>query len=148
MRPCPCNPAKQFKECCEPFLNGKKTPQSPQELMQSRFSAYATQQEQYLLDTWHPSTRPQSVDMSQSPMWLALQVIKTSSQGNYGVVEFKARYRQGNEIEMLHETSRFIKEDGHWLYLDGDLHQPQLDKTGRNDPCPCGSGRKFKKCCG
>ncbi len=147
MTPCPCNPAKQFSECCKLFLCEQKTPPSPQVLMRSRFSAYARQDEQYLLNTWHQSTRPRSVDMGQSPKWLSLQIIKTFSEGRHGMVEFKASYMQDNEIALLHETSRFTKENGCWFYVDGYVHKPQQGQTGRNAPCPCGSGRKFKRCC-
>lgn len=145
---CPCNPLKLFKNCCKPFLTHTQIAPTPKALMQSRFSAYATGQTDYLLATWHPSTRPQSVDLSQSPKWLTLQIIHTSSQGNHGIVEFKATYMAENNSGTLHETSRFSKEKGQWFYIDGDLHEPPQGKVGRNDPCPCGSGRKFKKCCG
>jgi SEC-C motif-containing protein len=115
--------------------------------MRSRFTAYVKEQEQYLLATWHPSTQPDGVDMTVSPEWLGLQVISHSLQGNHGIVEFKATYQDGGEIGILHETSRFIKQKNEWFYVDGDLHQPKQGKVGRNDPCPCDSGRKFKKCC-
>jgi SEC-C motif-containing protein len=147
MKPCPCGSKKLFATCCEPFLSGTKAPLSPLELMRSRFSAYVNQDVDYLLHTWDPSTRPKSVDMAQSPQWLDLQIIKSSCHGNCGVVEFKATYLRGNTIEVLHETSRFMLKQHHWFYVDGDLHEPQAGKPGRNSPCPCGSGAKFKKCC-
>lgn len=148
MKPCPCNPEKLFADCCEPFLQHKKNPQSPLELMQSRYTAYVTHQKEYLLETWHPSSRPQTINLNQSPKWLRLQITKTSYQGNQGMVEFKASYKTGNKIDILHETSHFIKEGSRWFYVDGNLHKPPQGKVGRNDPCPCGSDRKFKKCCG
>ncbi len=148
MAHCPCNHSKSFDNCCEPFLLNKQIPPTPQTLMRSRFSAYSTGREEYVLATWHPSTRPASIEMRQSPKWLSLQIIQTSSERNKGIVEFKATYMIENKIETLHETSRFSKENGRWFYVDGDLHEPPQRKVGRNDPCPCGSGRKFKKCCG
>lgn len=63
------------------------------------------------------------------------------------MVEFKATYKDDSNIGVLHETSRFIRDNGVWFYVDGDLHGPQQENVGRNEPCPCGSGRKFKKCC-
>jgi SEC-C motif-containing protein len=148
MNSCPCNPKKLFADCCEPFLQHKKIPRSPVELMQSRYAAYVVKQEEYLLETWHQTTRPQAVNMDQSPKWLNLQIINTSHQGNQGMVEFKATYMADKTIHILHETSYFVKENDCWFYVNGDLHQPPQGKVGRNDPCPCGSGRKFKKCCG
>ncbi|MDA3969983.1 MAG: YchJ family metal-binding protein [Desulfobulbaceae bacterium] len=147
MKSCSCHSKKPFAQCCEPFLLGEKIVQSPLELMQSRFSAYVSQDEGYLLRTWDPSTRPQAIDMSQTPKWLGLRIIKTSARGNRGVVEFEATYLHGNAIGTMHETSSFTKKQGLWFYVDGVLHKPQPSRTGRNNPCPCGSGRKFKKCC-
>lgn len=147
MQPCPCRSTKLFATCCEPFLLGTTTPQSPLELMRSRFSAYVTKDVHYLLHTWDPSTRPKTLDMAQSPQWLDLQIITSSDHGNCGAVEFKATYLRGNTTGVLHETSRFILQKHRWFYVDGDLHEPQAGKPGRNSTCPCGSGAKFKKCC-
>jgi len=146
MNHCPCNPTKQFADCCGPFLSEGKSAPTPETLMRSRFSAYATGGESYLLSTWHPSTRPQGV-ATDLPHWLGLQIIRTSVAGEGGIVEFKATYKDGLRIGVLHETSRFRREQGVWLYVDGVLHESG-QKAGRNDPCPCGSGRKFKRCCG
>ncbi len=147
MKNCICHSKKLFKDCCEPFLSGKETPRTPVQLMRSRFAAYVNEDVDYLLRTWDHTTRPQTMDMSQSPQWAGLQIIKTSSSDQQGIVEFKATYLDHNEIQVLHETSRFSRKNGQWYYVDGDLHVTQPGKTGRNSPCPCGSGRKFKRCC-
>ncbi len=117
--------------------------------MRSRYSAYVLQRADYLLQTWHPSTRPASLDLAaENVVWLKLEIIETkqgSAKDDEGLVEFVA-HSQGGQ---LHERSRFRKESSYWYYLDGALLPPVATvKPGRNDPCPCGSGKKFKKCCG
>jgi len=117
--------------------------------MRSRYSAYVLKRSDYLAATWHPSTRPASLDVSaDDTQWQRLEIVATEKGGsgdNDGVVEFAAYYQGGQ----LHERSRFLKEEGKWLYVDGDILPPVTEtKAGRNDPCPCGSGKKFKKCCG
>lgn len=148
MKLCPCSPQKLFADCCEPFLLGQKQVATPVELMQSRFSAYAERKEQYVLQTWHPSSRPETVNMQQMPQWIGLQIVSKSSVGNRGTVEFKATYSTKEGIGVLHETSSFIRENNQWFYVDGKQHEQTPENVGRNEPCPCGSGLKFKKCCG
>lgn len=145
---CPCQSAKPFKVCCQPLVEQKSQAKSPQALMRSRFSAYATGNEQYLLASWHPATRPDSVDMNHALEWLNLEIIRFKTEGDQGLVEFKATYRDGQHIGVLHEISRFIQEQGNWYYKDGKTPTTGPRHTGRNAPCPCGSGRKYKKCCG
>lgn len=116
--------------------------------MRSRYSAYTLKLGDYLYATWHPSTRPLSLDIqSDETPWLRLEVIATDKgvEGDSeGIVEFSAHYQGGQ----LHERSRFVKEEGKWFYLDGEILPPVVAaKPGRNEPCPCGSGKKFKKCC-
>lgn len=94
--------------------------------MRSRYSAYVTGNEDYLLATWHESTRPKVLGLEQDKLtkWVGLS-IKTTQQGRQqdqeGVVEFVARYKVNGKAERLHETSRFVKEQGKWFYLDGVL---------------------------
>ena len=125
--------------------------------MRSRYTAYVVRDIAYLLRSWHPSTRPDGIDPAAIPAWHDLHIIRTE-QGqetdSEGVVEFQAAAFSRNDILRLHEVSRFVKENDQWLYVDGDIKDDALPvkrpgpKVGRNDPCPCGSGRKFKKCCG
>lgn len=123
---------------------------TPAKLMRSRYSAYVMQDADYLVATWHASVRVESLksDISAgfaNTQWLGLTVFE-EAQGRderEGFVSFVARFMdQGRESAII-ERSRFLKESGRWYYVDGT--RPQL---GRNDPCPCGSGKKFKKCCG
>lgn len=94
--------------------------------MRSRYSAYVLAREDYLLRTWHPSTRPQSLDFDNAEMinWLGLKIIRTEAGGpddEQGVVEFVARYKMGGKAHRMVEISRFVRENGHWFYLEGTL---------------------------
>jgi SEC-C motif-containing protein len=117
--------------------------------MRSRYSAYVLKNSAYLRDTWHPSTRPQELELGHDDTpWLRLQIIATDkgrAGESEGEVEFAAFYRGGQ----LHERSRFVCEGGRWFYLDGEMLPPlKEERPGRNAPCPCGSGKKYKRCCG
>lgn len=122
--------------------------------MRSRYSAYVLQDWDYLLFTWHSDTRPSRETLQQGPhpRWLGLEVLATRDGRDAGesFVAFQARYRDGERLATLRETSRFLREEGQWRYLDGELHDAAggVGSPGRNSPCPCGSGRKFKRCCG
>jgi len=119
--------------------------------MRSRYSAYVLGCGDYLLATWHSSSRPATIDVTHAPRWLGLTVHAATGGGEgdtEGTVEFVAHWQEGARRGALHETSRFRREAGVWRYLDGVIHPETRSKVGRNDPCPCGSGRKFKQCCG
>lgn len=123
--------------------------------MRSRYTAYTRNDMDYLARTWDAATRPASLSEETGVEWLGLTIVSThagQAEDEEGTVEFNARYRAGNSEGKLHETSRFRKVDGEWFYLDGEITEPASPlparKAGRNDPCPCGSGKKFKKCCG
>jgi len=118
--------------------------------MRSRYSAYAMQDAEYLVATWHPAARYDTLttDLSASfaaTQWLGLTVFEEASgrDENEGFVSFVARFKDNERESAIIERSRFLKESGQWYYVDGT--RPTL---GRNDPCPCGSGKKYKKCCG
>lgn len=125
-------------------------------LMRSRYTAYVVKNVDYLLKTWHPSTKPANIDLGTIPKWNGLHIVSTEAgdeSDSYGTVEFKATALSQGKIFRLHEKSRFVKEHGRWLYVDGDIKDDRppntrVKKIGRNEPCPCGSGKKFKKCCG
>jgi len=150
---CPCGSGRAFAACCQPLLEGHRSPASATELMRSRYSAYVVRDAAYILSTWHPSTRPAHIDPHAIPAWTGLQIIgaETEDAAGRGTVEFKARAVNQDRLLLLHEKSRFVRENGQWLYVDGDVRESvdkAAGKPGRNSPCPCGSGRKFKKCCG
>jgi len=146
---CPCGSGKTYRDCCAPLHRGESLATSAEALMRSRYSAYVLKLGDYLAATWHRSTRPAQLDIAEdNTPWQRLRILATARGGetdSEGVVEFAADYPGGQ----MHERSRFVREDGQWFYLDGEMLPllPQ-EKVGRNEPCPCGSGRKFKKCCG
>lgn len=127
--------------------------------MRSRYTAYVLRDEQYLMDTWHGSTRPGKIDFSgvDSVLWTGLEIVNTGQgqpDDNDGSVEFVAGYKVDGKDKQLHENSRFVKEQGQWFYLDGKIKRnlsnnlgASAHKPGRNQPCPCGSGKKYKHCC-
>lgn len=152
--PCPCNSGLSYSSCCEPIIGGNKYAVTAKALMRSRYTAYVVKDVDYLLKTWHISKRPAKMVSAEIPGWYSLRIVRTEAgdeSDTHGVVEFKARTVYKNKIRTFHEVSRFVKENNQWLYVDGDiLESPPVisHKVGRNAPCPCGSGKKFKKCCG
>jgi SEC-C motif-containing protein len=135
-------------ECCGRYHRGEAAPTAEAQ-MRSRYSAYVLKNSDYLRSTWHPSTCPLELDISSdNTPWQRLVIIGTEKgtvTDSEGVVEFAAYYQGGQ----LHERSRFVREEGRWFYLDGEILSPhQEQKPGRNAPCPCGSGKKYKRCCG
>ena len=150
---CPCGSKKQYQYCCGMYLKGKKNPDTAVKLMRSRYTAFCRGDIDYLIATLHPDRRSQS-DRSElaknidNTQWLGLTILNTN-QGKkndaLGYVEFEAIY-QINEPGQLHERSKFIKLEGKWFYVEGDLLPGTIPK--RNDVCWCGSGEKYKNCHG
>ncbi|WP_437610607.1 YchJ family protein [Erwinia sp. V71] len=147
---CPCCSGMQYSLCCAPWLDGTAIPPTPEALMRSRYTAYVKQRAGYLVDSWHSSARhPQLHSVLEESFrdteWLSLNVIahEAGSHDNEGFVTFFARFRENQRIAAIHERSRFLREDQRWYYIDGTV-----PPVGRNDRCPCGSGKKYKKCCG
>ncbi|GAA4402153.1 YchJ family protein [Tsukamurella soli] len=99
-------------------------PATAEALMRSRFAAFRAGDADWLLASWHPSTRPGSLDLSDDPTWRGLQIVDTVGGGEFdedGVVEFRASYTAGKRHGVLHERSRFVRDGGRWFYVDGDL---------------------------
>ena len=121
---CPCgNTNKEYTDCCARYLNGREDAATAEALMRSRYTAYTLENEGYLLATWHPSTRPDSLKLADGPhkKWLGLRVSRHEQTGeNHSVVEFVARYKVGGRAHRLHEISRFVRERGRWFYVDGE----------------------------
>lgn len=121
---CCCGSGKSFTECCERYLSGNVLPPSAEALMRSRYTAYTQLNEDYLLATWHPSTRPALLDLTdETPTkWIGLDVKRHAQQDeHHAIVEFVARYKVNGKAHRLHEVSRFVQEAGHWFYVDGDI---------------------------
>ncbi len=149
---CPCGSSLTYEACCARFHQGLAAP-TAEALMRSRYSAYVLKLADYLRATWHPSTCPATlIFSSDEPNWCGLE-IRDSSGGHAneqgGEVEFIAKWVSADgRCGALHERSRFVREEGRWYYLDGELFPTACTKVGRNDLCPCGSSKKFKQCCG
>lgn len=121
---CPCGTNKAYADCCVQYLDGTAIPASAEALMRSRYTAYTLLQEEYLMATWHASTRPQQIELAAetTTKWLGLQVNRHEQKDDtHALVEFIARYKVGGRAHRMHETSRFVREDGRWFYVDGDL---------------------------
>jgi len=158
---CPCGSNQDYAACCEPIISGQKLAASPEHLMRSRYSAYAKQEISWLKDSLEESQRgdfdEKSVsEWAASSEWLGLQIVRTEKGGpedTTGLVEFIARFKQGDATREHHELGEFRKVNKAWYFYDGRAVKPapfkhEKPQVGRNDPCTCGSGKKFKKCCG
>ena len=158
---CPCGSGYTLAECCGPYLKRTKRPATAETLMRSRYSAYVLHDIDYIIETHAPETvnkvdRDSVEAWSKSVDWQGLEIVHTSDGGEYddeGEVEFAAEYVLNGMLHTHHESSYFHKIGGVWFYYDGDVFAVEpitrvSRKVGRNDPCPCGSGKKHKKCCG
>lgn len=159
MEKCPCGLEQQFEQCCGPFIQGKNHPQTAEQLMRSRYSAFVKVDVDYIRDTHHPEKRSEvspeeTREWAEQSEWLGLDILGTEKGGpedSEGEVEFVCKYIQNGKPVNHHERSQFVKQDGKWFFYDAAIVRPQVvregPKVGRNDPCPCGSGKKYKKCC-
>jgi SEC-C motif domain protein len=158
---CPCGSGIDYMQCCRPYIQGDEHAPTAEALMRSRYCAYVKSAIDYIYNTTHPSKRSQfnrdeSLEWSRKAQWKSLEILRTESGGvedETGIVEFVALYQEKGKAVRHHEVAEFTKENGCWYFVDGQAPKPtqvirQGPKVGRNDPCPCGSGRKFKKCCG
>lgn len=152
IKDCPCGSGQDYMQCCGRYIETGDLPQCPEQLMRSRYTAYVTCNSDYLLQTWHTETKPMHLELEQEINWLSLEIIDcqiSNSNENEGYVEFMARFTNNGRTLILHEHSRFHRVNRQWFYVDGQIFpQPATKKMARNALCPCGSGKKFKRCCG
>ena len=121
---CPCLSGHLYGECCGPVHRGERAAPTAEALMRARYSAFAGGDTRFLRASWHPSTRPGSLDLDDELRWVRLDVLRTEAGGPFddsGVVEFVAHRRGPGGRGSLHERSRFVREGGRWLYVDGDV---------------------------
>ena len=158
---CPCTSGAAFADCCEPVIERQRSAASAEELMRSRYSAYALAKIDWIVESQSPDGR-QFLDRDATEAWSkrstwhrleVLNVDQGAKSDTEGVVEFKAYYTLGGEDITHHEIASFRKEDGSWYFVDGIEVKPRPfkrveRKVGPNEPCTCGSGKKYKKCCG
>lgn len=153
---CPCNSKNNYAECCGLYLDNKKIPATPEQLMRSRYSAYSLANIEYITKTMKGkplvSFNTEEVKKQlQGVTWVGLKVIQSYIETpEKGFVEFIASFIERNQLKEIHELSEFHQENGVWFYIDGiNRHVPNQNtkqKIARNSSCPCGSGKKFKNC--
>jgi SEC-C motif-containing protein len=158
---CPCGSGKAYSDCCQPIIERRVDAPTAEALMRARYSAYAKHEISFIIDTCVRTQSDRDIDekstrdWSEQSRWLGLKIISTEKGGpddKDGVVEFTASYERGGLKDLHKEKAEFKKIDGKWLYEDGSVAPVTIvrsaPKVGRNDPCPCGSGKKYKHCCG
>jgi SEC-C motif-containing protein len=119
-----CLSGEQYRMCCGRFHSGAAEAATAEQLMRSRYSAFVLLDGAYLLRTWHPKEAPRELDLDPEMEWRRLDIVAADRGGPLdaqGTVEFKAHYRHSGERGVLHEVSRFVREDGRWFYLDGRI---------------------------
>lgn len=160
LKPCPCGSEQPFENCCEPILQGSRPAETPVALMRSRYTAFVEENLDHLYTSLHPKEREKydeetTKEWARQSEWLGLEVREVEAGGaddQVGFVEFLARYKTDVGEFDHHERAEFRRHEGDWYYWDGKIFggepiRREEPKVGRNDPCPCGSGKKFKKCC-
>ncbi len=158
---CPCGSGQAYESCCGPLISAGRPAPTAEAVMRARYCAFVKHEIGYLLDSLHPEHRedydPAATQRwADSAQWVQLEIVGTDAGGeadDEGTVEFVATYRDKGVTHTHHEVGRFNRYDGAWYYTDGTMVTPGTrrnpgPKVGRNDPCPCGSGKKYKKCCG
>jgi SEC-C motif-containing protein len=158
---CPCGSKVPYDQCCGPILAGEAQAPTARALMSARYTAFTTGDIDFLGRSLHPDHRHDHDALAtrrwaESADWIGLEIVATEGGGEEdenGEVEFIATFKEKGMVRRHHERSRFTRQDGQWFFVDGDVVVPKTQvntgpKVGRNDPCPCGSGRKYKKCCG
>ncbi|MFI5806040.1 YchJ family protein [Streptomyces sp. NPDC051561] len=120
--PCPCGREQSYAACCGPFHRGGAAAPTAERLMRSRYSAFVMLDAAYLLRTWHPTTRPASLDLDRHQRWTGLDILGATGGSAFhqeGTVEFRAHYVHDGQPDSQQELSRFVRADGQWVYLDG-----------------------------
>jgi SEC-C motif-containing protein len=172
---CPCGTGQLYSDCCEPFIKGTKKPPTAEALMRSRYTAYTIKDVGYLERTLAPESRgdfdrESTREWAAKSEWSGLEILSTQKgleTDKKGVVDFVAKYKVGEgKVIEHHEVSQFRKDQaGQWYFVEGESHTHEdghghghevvketfvreEPKIGRNDPCSCGSGKKYKKCHG
>jgi SEC-C motif-containing protein len=156
---CPCGSGNPFAACCEPIINCTRESETAEELMRARYSAFVTGAIDFIVASTHSLTRKEIDlafirDWSQNSEWRGLHILETKVVNeNKAFVSFEAQFTQNGQEQNHREKSVFEREDGQWRFVEGNvLKNPtvrhETPRPGRNDPCPCGSGKKYKKCHG
>ena len=170
MKECPCGSNFTYTDCCGPLIRGTGFADTAEDLMRSRYTAFTENNWEYLVLTSHPQEKKEMAQVRSALLdhdahWKKLEILGTRKgreQDNEGQVDFVAHYEKDGTLQILRESSRFYKVNGRWVYSRKDSILPPVTnfnkkkpktfvrskaKIGRNNPCPCGSGKKYKKCC-
>ncbi len=156
---CVCGVGESTETCCLPIIQGKAKAKTAEALMRSRYAAYVLKEIDYLITSIHPDSpgeadRRTTEAWAEAADWKGIEVVSKEAGGEddeEGMVEFIAHFEIKGVPQTHHEKARFKRHNKKWFYLDGDEIKAQpvvrsAPRVGRNDPCPCGSGKKFKKC--
>lgn len=148
--PCPCQSGRPYAECCAPFHTQQQRPETAEQLMRSRYAAYATQNTGYIIQTTVPAQQPlldadAIARWSAQAQWLGLTVHRhlAKADARHAQVEFTACFAEDGQVRQHHELSAFVRIDGVWYFID-----PTVPLPGMKIPCFCGADSKFKACCG
>jgi SEC-C motif-containing protein len=158
---CPCGSGLELAKCCQPFIQGKQKPATAEQLLRARYTAFTLAEVDYVLSTHHSRTRhevkrEEIEEWAKGSEWIGLKIVQSEAgkeSDNQGTILFCAQYRADDKDQDHWEQSYFEKENGEWRFLDakgvkaGPIRRDS-PKIGRNDPCHCGSGQKYKKCHG
>lgn len=158
---CPCGKGESIETCCGPYIDGTKRAETAEALMRSRYTAFATGNVDYIIQTHDPERRgdideTSTADWSKNSEWLGFELVSAEAGGendNAGVIEFVARYKVKGVTINHRERAVFRKHGDRWVFVDGQIkNSPPVrnnePRVGRNEPCPCGSGKKYKRCHG
>ena len=155
---CPCGSGKKYGECCEPIIKGTTKAATAEALMRARYSAYVAHEIDFIISSCEEGEGIADIDKeateewSRQSKWQGLKILRTEEKDDEGIVEFIADYTLDQMIQHHQEIAGFKKINGDWKYVTGNIITETVKrdgaKVGRNDPCPCGSGKKYKKCCG
>lgn len=160
MELCPCGSRKEYKDCCKIYLDGKADAPTAEAMMRSRYTAYAKHKVDYIEKTHSIKERDhlsieETRKWAEESKWLSLEILgieKGSTEDNTGTVDFVAKYEQSGQLHEHREKSTFEKVDDKWYFKEGKIFNSTIvnarPKVQRNAPCPCGSGKKYKHCCG
>lgn len=159
MTQCPCGSDQTLDGCCGPIIKGTPAP-TAETLMRARYTAFVLGEIDYLVDTLSEDIRGdfdriEAENTAGDAKWQGLDVRAVTDGGEddeIGLVEFVARFSLGGQQRVHHEIAEFRREEGRWMCVGGTMDPKgkprKVVKIGRNAPCPCGSGKKYKKCCG
>ncbi len=161
MNQCPCGSDRTSGECCQPLLDGVREARTAEELLRARYTSHYLKKTAYILKTTHPDKRKPDDETSykkwfRTANWTELKILDIQKGGlddDEGQIEFVAHYTDQKGSDRHHELSTFKKVNGQWYFYDSQTPKVKQytraePKIGRNQPCPCGSGKKYKKCCG